>query len=111
MSKHFFRLAIGVFVLLLSFNVLALAAPIAAASKTAPKSRLAVIDPIIKDAIERGNIPGAVVVVGHNGRVVYRKAFGYRSLEPRREKMTLDTIFDMPADKSSPQTETPACLR
>jgi uncharacterized protein YbbC (DUF1343 family)/CubicO group peptidase (beta-lactamase class C family) len=94
-SKHFFRLAIGVFVLLLSFNVLALAAPVAAASKTAPKSRLAVIDPIIKDAIERGNIPGAVVVVGHNGRVVYRKAFGYRSLEPRREKMTLDTIFDM----------------
>ncbi len=53
------------------------------------------IDSIIKDAIQRGNIPGAVVLVGHNGRVVYRKAFGYRSLEPRREAMTVGTIFDM----------------
>jgi len=40
-------------------------------------------------------IPGAVVLVGHNGRVIYRKAFGWRALEPRREVMTLDTIFDI----------------
>jgi len=54
-----------------------------------------VIDGIIKDAIGHGNIPGAVVLVGHNGRVVYRKAFGYRALEPRRERMTVGTIFDI----------------
>ena len=35
------------------------------------------------------------MVVGHNGHVVYRKAFGHRALEPRRELMTLDTIFDL----------------
>src|SRR5207248_3176051 len=29
------------------------------------------------------------------GKVVFRKAYGYRSLEPRREIMTVDTIFDM----------------
>lgn len=40
-------------------------------------------------------MPGAVVVVGHNGRIVYRKAFGSRSLEPTREPMTVDTIFDL----------------
>ncbi len=40
-------------------------------------------------------IPGAVVLVGHDGRVVFRKAYGSRSLEPRREAMTMDTIFDM----------------
>ena len=40
-------------------------------------------------------IPGGVLLVGHNGRIVYRKAFGSRSLEPTREPMTLDTIFDL----------------
>jgi len=34
-------------------------------------------------------------VVGHDGQVIYRKAYGSRSLEPRREPMTLDTIFDL----------------
>ena len=27
--------------------------------------------------------------------MIYRKAFGERSLEPRREAMTVDTIFDL----------------
>jgi len=35
------------------------------------------------------------VLIGHNGKVVYRKAFGSRSLEPDREAMTEDTIFDL----------------
>ena len=34
-------------------------------------------------------------MVGHDGQVNYRKAYGSRSLEPRREPMTLDTIFDL----------------
>ena len=58
-------------------------------------SRLNVIDPIVQDAIRSGQIPGAVVLVWHNGQVVYRKAIGNRVLEPRREPMTLDTIFDL----------------
>src|SRR4029077_11440632 len=40
-------------------------------------------------------IPGAVLIVGHDGHVIYRKAYGSRALEPRREVMTLDTIFDV----------------
>jgi len=47
------------------------------------------------DAIHSQEIPGAVLLVWHNGHVIYRKAFGYRSLEPRREAMTVDTIFDL----------------
>jgi uncharacterized protein YbbC (DUF1343 family)/CubicO group peptidase (beta-lactamase class C family) len=35
------------------------------------------------------------LLVGHNGKVIYRKAFGNRALEPRREAMTIDTIFDL----------------
>ena len=57
--------------------------------------RLAVLDPIIHDAIHDGQIPGAVLLVGHNGQVIYRKAFGERALEPHREAMTVDTIFDI----------------
>jgi uncharacterized protein YbbC (DUF1343 family)/CubicO group peptidase (beta-lactamase class C family) len=52
------------------------------------------LDAIVKRSIERGEIPGAVVLIGHDGKVVYRKAFGDRAVEPRREKMTTDTIFD-----------------
>jgi uncharacterized protein YbbC (DUF1343 family)/CubicO group peptidase (beta-lactamase class C family) len=53
------------------------------------------LDPIMEKAVAEGNIPGGVLVVGHNGRVVYRRAFGHRSLEPVREPMTLGTIFDL----------------
>lgn len=69
---------------------------LAQAAKTAvPIERLSVIDSIVRDAIEDGQIPGAVVLVWHNGQAVYRKAIGNRSLEPRREAMTVDTIFDV----------------
>ncbi len=57
--------------------------------------QLAMLDAIFEQAVRENQIPGAVVLVGHNGRTIYRKAFGYRSLEPRREAMTVDTIFDM----------------
>jgi len=63
-------------------------------SETALDSRLAVLDPIINEAIAQQQIPGAVLVVGHDGQVVYRKAYGSRAIEPRREAMTLDTVFD-----------------
>jgi uncharacterized protein YbbC (DUF1343 family)/CubicO group peptidase (beta-lactamase class C family) len=49
----------------------------------------------VAQAVKDGNIPGAVVLIGHDGKVVYRKAFGMRSLEPTREPMTVDTIFDL----------------
>lgn len=55
----------------------------------------ALLDPIMQKSVDDGNIPGGVLLVGHNGRVVYRKAFGWRSLEPVREPMTADTIFDL----------------
>ncbi|HEV2718195.1 MAG TPA: exo-beta-N-acetylmuramidase NamZ domain-containing protein, partial [Terriglobales bacterium] len=67
----------------------------AAAKPVRAPNRLAVVDAIVQDAIHAGQIPGAVVLVWHNGQVLYRKAFGYRALEPRRETMTLDTIFDL----------------
>ena len=52
------------------------------------------VDAIINDAVQTNLIPGAVLVIGHDGQVVYRKAYGSRALIPQREPMTLDTIFD-----------------
>jgi len=63
--------------------------------KSHPAFRFAAIDSIMQRAVDAGQIPGGVVLVGHDGGVVYRKAFGSRSLEPVREPMTVDTIFDL----------------
>jgi uncharacterized protein YbbC (DUF1343 family)/CubicO group peptidase (beta-lactamase class C family) len=57
--------------------------------------RLAKIDEAVLASIERKETPGAVVLVGRKGRIVYRKAFGDRAIEPKREAMTVDTIFDL----------------
>jgi uncharacterized protein YbbC (DUF1343 family)/CubicO group peptidase (beta-lactamase class C family) len=57
--------------------------------------RLSTVDSVIQRAIADNSIPGAVLVVGHDGKVIYRKAYGRRVLEPKREPMTLDTIFDL----------------
>jgi len=71
-------------------------AAFAVATKPASASAsLGVLDSIVQEAIHDGQIPGAVVLIGHDGQVIYRKAFGERSLEPRREPMTVDTIFDL----------------
>ncbi len=52
------------------------------------------LDSEISAAVGAGLIPGAVLVVGSDQGIVYRKAFGLRAVVPEREPMTLDTIFD-----------------
>jgi len=62
---------------------------------TAPAfSAAADLDAAIEEAIRDDQIPGAVLLVGHRGEIVHRKAYGWRSLVPAREPMTLDTVFD-----------------
>src|ERR1700743_675185 len=53
------------------------------------------IDRIIEDGIAEKKFPGAVVIIGHHGRVVFHKAYGNRSLIPQPEAMTEDTVFDV----------------
>ena len=52
------------------------------------------LDSAIEQAIREDRIPGAVLILGHNGTVVHRKAYGRRAVVPRSEAMTVDTIFD-----------------
>jgi CubicO group peptidase (beta-lactamase class C family) len=49
---------------------------------------------LVEGAMKEGKLAGAVVLVGQGDRVLYRQAFGARAIEPAREPMTLDTIFD-----------------
>ncbi|MGC2660597.1 MAG: exo-beta-N-acetylmuramidase NamZ domain-containing protein [Bryobacteraceae bacterium] len=53
------------------------------------------IDAEINDAVATGLIPGAVLLIGRNGQVLYKRAYGSRSLVPQKEPMTTDTIFDV----------------
>lgn len=52
------------------------------------------LDETIQQAIREDRLPGAVLVVAHQGQIVHRKAHGQRALTPRPEAMTVDTIFD-----------------
>ena len=58
-------------------------------------TRLVQMDAVISEEIANKKLPGAVVLVGRKGRVVWQKAYGDRALEPAREPMTPDTIFDL----------------
>ena len=53
------------------------------------------IDKLVEKDISEKKLPGAVVIVGHKGKIVFRKAYGNRALVPNVEKMTVDTIFDV----------------
>jgi uncharacterized protein YbbC (DUF1343 family)/CubicO group peptidase (beta-lactamase class C family) len=70
--------------------------PVAAPAQVGMSAeKLILIDAEVERAIADKKLPGAVVVVGRRGKIVYRKAFGNRSLVPAVEKMTVDTIFDV----------------
>jgi uncharacterized protein YbbC (DUF1343 family) len=57
--------------------------------------RLSLIDDLVKKAIGRKKLPGAVVLVGLRDHIYYRKAIGNRALWPSIEPMTVDTVFDI----------------
>ncbi|WZP00985.1 DUF1343 domain-containing protein [Isosphaeraceae bacterium EP7] len=58
-------------------------------------ARLALIDGAVNKAIAAGQVPGAVVLVGRHGQLVYAKASGKRATVPAIEAMTRDTAFDL----------------
>src|SRR5512146_2967576 len=53
------------------------------------------MDSVIQEAINQHKLPGAVVLVGRKGKVVWQKSYGARVVDPVREPMSVDTIFDL----------------
>ncbi|MEK6260907.1 MAG: serine hydrolase domain-containing protein [Planctomycetota bacterium] len=57
--------------------------------------RLAEIDGLVAAAISEKKLPGCVVLIGRPEGIAWLKAFGDKRLEPEREPMTDDTVFDL----------------
>jgi CubicO group peptidase (beta-lactamase class C family) len=77
-------------------TVLGAAVPMAKPEDVGMSSQhLAYLDQIIQEALSRKDFPGAVLLVTHKGRTVYRKAFGESQWVPERKPMTADMIFDL----------------
>ncbi|MCX6567849.1 MAG: serine hydrolase [Candidatus Aminicenantes bacterium] len=56
---------------------------------------LAYLDEIIGAAVAGKDFPGAVLLVAHNGKIVFRKAYGESQLVPEKRPMAVDMIFDL----------------
>lgn len=53
------------------------------------------VDEIVKEELEQGTFPGAVVLVRNEKEVLFHRSYGYRSEVPEEETMETDTIFDL----------------
>ena len=60
-----------------------------------PKQLFSQIDHVIREEIEKGNFPGAVVLVGKQGDILYWEAFGNEVIEPHEEPIDKNTVFDL----------------
>lgn len=53
------------------------------------------VDDVAREAVQSGEIPGVVVLVGRGDSVLLTRAYGSRRLVPHAVPMTVDTIFDI----------------
>jgi CubicO group peptidase (beta-lactamase class C family) len=58
-------------------------------------ARLARVDNIIREAIDRKDFPGAVILIVRKGETVWRKAFGHSQWIPEHAPMDVSKIFDL----------------
>ena len=79
----------------ISMLLLALIIPSYLSAAEINLKKLEEIKEIVEESIEQKKIPGAVVLVLNQGKIVYKQAFGNKSLFPSAEPMTTDTIFDL----------------
>ncbi len=93
------RAAVGAATRALVLGFLLVPVVLAARAGTGPEALHAAefsgIARIVRGEIRAGRIPGAVVLIGREGKIVYRRAFGYAALRPRKIPMTVGTAFDL----------------
>lgn len=53
------------------------------------------VEQAFAEAIEKGVIPGATLIVRHGADIAYQGAFGFRQREPESALMRFDTVFDL----------------
>jgi CubicO group peptidase (beta-lactamase class C family) len=64
----------------------------------------------LQEGLSKGVFPGAVLLVSRGGRIVVHKAVGLRSVKPKKEPMTKETIFDL-ASLTKPLATTSAIMK
>jgi len=69
--------------------------PTSASAQALQEEQMVPIAELAKKEIQAGRIPGAVILIGNRGKVVFRREFGLRALKPKKVPMTTDTIFDI----------------
>lgn len=57
--------------------------------------KLKQIRTLVDQSISQGYYPGAVILAGHEGHIIYRGVFGSRRVLPNSAPMTYSTIFDI----------------
>jgi len=65
---------------------------------------------IVEKSIADGKYPGAVILAGHRGQIIYQGVFGNRRIVPDIAPMQLDTLFDM-ASLTKVIATTPAIMQ
>jgi uncharacterized protein YbbC (DUF1343 family)/CubicO group peptidase (beta-lactamase class C family) len=91
-------IAVGICLAICGFSARILAAGL---PQAAPESvgmdprHLARIDEIVAEGLAEKRMPGCVVCIGRQGKIVLLKAYGNKQLQPSELRMTADTVFDM----------------
>ena len=92
-ERHALLLSLGV---LLMASAVATAGPQGAdAATSAPPGPAGRIGRAVREEIDAGLFPGAVVLVGRPGEVLYHEAFGHAQVVPDEVKMPRDSIFGL----------------
>jgi CubicO group peptidase (beta-lactamase class C family) len=92
------RILVGIALLLISVMPLSYAQRLPQAKPEDVGMSLAhlnLINELIKEAIGRKDFPGAVIVVGRKGGIVFRRAFGESEWVPEHKPMDISMIFDL----------------
>ncbi|MEJ7590882.1 MAG: exo-beta-N-acetylmuramidase NamZ domain-containing protein [Planctomycetaceae bacterium] len=56
---------------------------------------LNLIDDIVQEGLEQDKMPGCVVIVGRREGIAFRRAYGFRQVQPEKVTMTVNTVFDL----------------
>ena len=68
------------------------------------------LDELVKEGMNENIFPGAVLIVGNSKKILFKKAYGYRALKPRKERNSVGTIYDM-ASLTKVVATTPAVMK
>ncbi len=53
------------------------------------------IDELVAHALADGKMPGCVITIARHGKICFQKAYGHREVQPSKQPMTVDTVFDL----------------